>query len=703
MMNTGSELVEIELVEILMDGTSMTLVPNERSSLPPVPMAVARWNELERLLAHAGDDHDRGLMSDLVAQQHLLMDETALAMVAHRVHVTVSEKVYATSDSICGEVIVATSVGHLRYAFEIPCMAPLPTGAAPSLMERWDPAVGDTTGEVVAAMPRRGLLSTGTWFAGDQHLHANLSLDAAVLHGTDATAADYADVARAMGLDWIILTDHSNIHAWWFGTDYYTQAQFESGKAMATQYRQSQDWHLFYSLEMGLGQTGFWDLASHMLAYPLLNEDAPFLENPSSGLVFGHAECESEQTIINRINANGYLGFIAHPFSEGSLTYAKWNWDNGATGWAGFELWSSDVGIFADIDAQSVGKWHSLLNEISPPSGGELADRPNFPTPFPVGIGNSDAHEPGLIGATFTYALLNDGLTYEGIANGFLEGTFVASNGPLLTAAVNTATIGGVAILPNGHAVLEVSLYSTEEFGSADDFDVTVIVNGETRHIIPGNSDCPAGEMDDCNGRCCPTDWVADGYCDDGTYEWNGVAIYLNCDTFNCDAGDCDASACGGADCVSGEIRDCSGNCCPASWVADGYCDDGTYEWNGVAIYLNCDTFNCDAGDCDPSQCGGDGPPSESRHIQISPFPVGSGDTWVTIEAADGAEHKAFTNPIFLQFAIGGDSNGDGRVDVLDVLALISVWGECTGCPEDSNGDGFANTADLLELLDNWG
>ena len=31
------------------------------------------------------------------------------------------------------------------------------------------------------------------------------------------------------------------------------------------------------------------------------------------------------------------------------------------------------------------------------PTGGELADRPGFPTRFPVGLGNSDAHEPGLI------------------------------------------------------------------------------------------------------------------------------------------------------------------------------------------------------------------------------------------------------------------------------------------------------------------
>lgn len=45
-------------------------------------------------------------------------------------------------------------------------------------------------------------------------------------------------------------------------------------------------------------------------------------------------------------------------------------------------------------------------------------------------------------------------------------------------------------------------------------------------------------------------------------------------------------------------IADCNGNCCPASWVGDGYCDDGTYIYNGVPIFLNFDQYNNDGGDC---------------------------------------------------------------------------------------------------------
>jgi len=174
---------------------------------------------------------------------------------------------------------------------------------------------------------------------------------------------------------------------------------------------------------------------------------------------------------------------------------------------------------------------------------------------------------------------------------------------------------------------------------------------------ICDNGGCEVGYSPDCMGTCFEdsvyTDWVGDGFCDDGAYVPSdygyggpeGVAIYLNCDTFSCDGGDCtcdggstgaccvgsdcqvtsesdcsalggtyigDGSSCssntcggGGGECPAGEIEDCNGNCCPETWVADGYCDDGTYVWNGVPIYLNCAEFDCDGGDCTGCDGGG--------------------------------------------------------------------------------------------------
>ena len=51
------------------------------------------------------------------------------------------------------------------------------------------------------------------------------------------------------------------------------------------------------------------------------------------------------------------------------------------------------------------------------------------------------------------------------------------------------------------------------------------------------------------------------------------------------------------------------------------------------------------------------------------------------------------------------DINGDGVVDVADMLLLLGAWGVCdnqTGCIEDLNGDGTIDVADMLEMLGAW-
>ena len=50
-----------------------------------------------------------------------------------------------------------------------------------------------------------------------------------------------------------------------------------------------------------------------------------------------------------------------------------------------------------------------------------------------------------------------------------------------------------------------------------------------------------------------------------------------------------------------------------------------------------------------------------------------------------------------------GDVNGDGVVNVEDLVAVITAWGPCDGCAADLNGDGQVNVEDLIEVITNWG
>lgn len=49
------------------------------------------------------------------------------------------------------------------------------------------------------------------------------------------------------------------------------------------------------------------------------------------------------------------------------------------------------------------------------------------------------------------------------------------------------------------------------------------------------------------------------------------------------------------------------------------------------------------------------------------------------------------------------DVNGDGAVNITDLLQLLAAWGPCGGCPEDTDGDGEVGIVDLLLVLAAWG
>jgi hypothetical protein len=88
---------------------------------------------------------------------------------------------------------------------------------------------------------------------------------------------------------------------------------------------------------------------------------------------------------------------------------------------------------------------------------------------------------------------------------------------------------------PAGNYTVQITHKGTLTGGSQD-FALVLSMGSGTQSL------CPPGEIEDCNGNCAPSEWIGDGYCDDGAYDYGGNLIDFNCAAFAFDNGDCAAS-----------------------------------------------------------------------------------------------------------------------------------------------------------------
>jgi len=90
-------------------------------------------------------------------------------------------------------------------------------------------------------------------------------------------------------------------------------------------------------------------------------------------------------------------------------------------------------------------------------------------------------------------------------------------------------------------------------------------------------------------------------------------------------------------------VVDCFGTPSPANWIGDGFCDDGSYTWNGNPIDFNCEEFGYDAGDCpipiDESIVYGC---TDSEAPNFNPWATTNDDSCVGISCSNGEVKMIF-------------------------------------------------------------
>ena len=351
--------------------------------------------------------------------------------------------------------------------------------------------------------------------------------------------------------------------------------------------------------------------------------------------------------------------------------------------------------------------------------------------PFDNTFANTDWGVPscGFQGAPFTKEVF---FTFTPATTGFWSLETCSGSAPFDTGIEvfdGCPDAGGTQIACNDDGAGCAAFASSLVFEGTAGVTYTILVGGyngaagATELVIAASSGaCPAGQIEDCNGNCAPENWLADGYCDDGTYTFGGVAICLNCEEFGFDAGDCTVQGdcnggggggggggcgTGGDCCVAGTGPGCIDvECCTLVCAGDAFCCDT--EWDQLcADDAVAACANCGGG-------GGGNPPANDNCADAQSVGVGNHPFDTNGATTDGSNPTGaqcgtagagFFNDVWFSFTAPSAGNFkastcsaatfDTRIDVLSACGgtIIACNDDGTGCANFTSEVTFAATA----------
>ena len=248
-------------------------------------------------------------------------------------------------------------------------------------------------------------------------------------------------------------------------------------------------------------------------------------------------------------------------------------------------------------------------------------------------------------------------------------------------------------LAPNAGSIASIS-------GFGEGADGTIYVCDLGGEVFAIQADAPTGAC--CVGTTCVT--IPQSNCE------NGGGTYLG-DFVECTADICfpapDNDDCGNATSVG--TGNSSYSTDYATDSADVDCSIGSDVWlshtadcsGNLFVSIAGDFFNevsaiylaCPTGAGQALECG------SSSYV----IPCSAGTEYlIRIGSADGTTGTGSVNiNCFPVATCDGDCNGDGEVDVNDVLEMLGEFGGSGDC--DTNGDGVIGVDDLLAQIGNWG